>query len=89
MRHADGRYETLAFPGASYVAPEDINGSGQIAGYFWDGTASRGFVATPSAVPEPGAGLLMLTGVAMLSGRRLLRLLRVLHPPPPHGSRCW
>jgi hypothetical protein len=66
-RHADGSYETLSFAGASYMEPEDINSSGQIAGYFWDGSASRGFIATPSAVPEPQAWLLLLGGLVCLT----------------------
>jgi uncharacterized protein (TIGR03437 family) len=46
---ADGSYPFLSIPGAQASTPAAINDSGSLAGYYFDGTTSHGFLAIPSA----------------------------------------
>jgi len=48
-----GGFETLMVPGSDATFPEGINNAGQVVGLFTTsgGTVTRGFIATPAAMP--------------------------------------
>jgi hypothetical protein len=68
-------FTTLSLP-ASWNARSafatDITDDGVVVGYFTDNNTNLtyGFLATPTAVPEPASVVLMLAGVAALAARR-------------------
>ena len=45
---ADGRYPFLSISGAHASYPAAINDSGDLAGYYYDGTTYHGFLAVPT-----------------------------------------
>jgi hypothetical protein len=69
-------FTTVNDPSANPGSTVDygINSSGQVVGYFQDGTGVHGFLATPIATPEPGVLTLLgcgLIGLAALYRRKL------------------
>jgi probable HAF family extracellular repeat protein len=67
-----GIFTTIDNPSAtSDTVAFGINNSGQIVGAFSDGTGTHGFLATPTAVPELGSWILLLTVLTAFAFLRL------------------
>lgn len=63
---------TAAF-GVTGTTINGINNAGDLVGFYSDGTNVDGFLATPTATPEPGTiGLLFLGGALIIGRRRVL-----------------
>ena len=66
---SNGQFTPIQFPGASYTIVSGINNAGEIVGWYADYGQSvyeHGFVATPTALPEPSP--LALVGFALVAG---------------------
>jgi probable HAF family extracellular repeat protein len=80
--YSGGTYATLNDPSsaAGLTLAWGINDDGQIVGYYGDNglspSGAHGFLATPSPVPEPTSLSLILTGLAVLTRRRIAQRLR-------------
>ena len=71
VRSPDGSIAELTVPGGigSGTAVTALNDSGQAGGSYSDSNGlNLGFIATPSAVPEPSSLLLMGTGILAVFG---------------------
>lgn len=65
---------TLNFPGATETNLEGINNEGDIAGNYVDSDGvPHGFIATPTAVPEPAFPALLASGLLLVAGLRRRR----------------
>jgi hypothetical protein len=61
----------ISIPGASFIDVHKLNDRQQVVGTFYDGTITRGFIASP--VPEPGtaiAGLALIAIAALRTSRK-------------------
>jgi probable HAF family extracellular repeat protein len=68
--YADGAFTVLDVPGARSTSADGMNDAGQIVGAYVDGATSRGFLATPLAVPEAGTLALLASGLGPRGRRR-------------------
>jgi hypothetical protein len=81
-------WQTISDPLASAIATGfDVNGTtvngindaDQLVGFYGDGTNVNGFLANPTAVPEPAPLGLMILGAALLGAVGVARRSRRLH----------
>jgi len=84
VQAATYRFKTFDAPGATSTQATSINASGQVTGWYWDGSHTRGFIATPVCVTPTVAihtlttapnGGFRLTGSITLDGVPLCALV--------------
>jgi hypothetical protein len=61
--YAAGTVTQLDVPGATSTRSQGINNAGQIVATYTDSTGTHGFLATPTAVPEPATLPLCTVGL--------------------------
>lgn len=71
-----GSYITIDPPGSAGTVPFGINASGQISGSYGDAGGNHGFLAIPTAVPEPSALTLLGIGTLCVLGSARCRWRR-------------